>query len=58
VNSGRIGWRLQHGSGLYVNPWIGAIYPINSPTEAQLGGKLYTQSKVVPFPTVHVGYRV
>lgn len=55
---GRVGWRFQHRSGLYVNPWLGLIYRTNSPTELQLGGRTFTQSKLMPFPTLHVGWRI
>ena len=58
ATGGRVGYRIQHRSGLYVNPWIGAIYRITSPTEIDLGGETYTQGKVVPFPTVHLGWRL
>jgi len=58
ATGGRIGFRIQHTSGFYVNPWLGVIYRTNTPTEIDLGGETFAQSAVMPFPTIHVGWRL
>jgi hypothetical protein len=55
---GRVGYRIQHKSGLYVDPWVGLAYRTNTPTELELGDRTFTQSKLMPFPTLHVGWRL
>ena len=37
ATGGRIGYRFQHTSGFYVNPWLGIVYRVNTPTEIDLG---------------------
>ena len=56
ATGGRVGYRVQHRSGFYVNPWVGLLYRTNSPTEIELAGETFTQSRLVPFPTVHIGW--
>jgi len=58
ATGGRVGYRLQHRSGLYVNPWVGLIYRVTSPTTIELAGETFAQSRLTPFPTLHVGWRL
>lgn len=53
----RVGWRLQHDSGLYVDPWLGVIYRPMAEREVVLGGETYRQPGWLPMPTMHIGYR-
>jgi hypothetical protein len=53
----RGGYRLPlGGSGLYVAPWVGLSYNFNG-DDVAIGGETFERSALVPFPTVHIGWR-
>jgi hypothetical protein len=58
TTGGRVGWRLQHKSGLYVNPWVGVVTPIVGGGDVAVAGEVFDNPAVQVFPTVHVGWRL
>lgn len=54
---GRIGYRWMTGLGnLYVTPWVGLGYVFNA-KDMEINDKVFENSAIQPFPTVHVGWR-
>jgi hypothetical protein len=54
---GHVGWRFVIARGFYVTPWVGLAYDVLA-DDVRLGGKTYDARPLVPFVTLHVGYRI
>lgn len=53
---GRLGYRFELPGGFYVAPWVsaGVLLGSENPT---IGDQTYEHSKLVIFPTIHIGYK-
>jgi hypothetical protein len=54
--SANIGYRLRITKQLYINPWLGISYWLNT-SDFEIENKVFEQSPLGLFPTVHVGWR-
>lgn len=50
-------WQPFSKIGLYVKPWLGIGYTTKISGTNELGSYKYNIAPIVPFPTVHIGYR-
>lgn len=53
----RIGYQWELGHGFYALPWAGIGYVDPHGDSGQLGTQSYAVRQVLPFATVHLGYR-
>jgi hypothetical protein len=48
--------RALGGRGLYVAPWVGMSYNFDG-ADVVIDGQEFTRSAIMPFATVHIGWR-
>lgn len=51
----RVGYQIDLGAGFYLTPWVGLEVALTERAQT-IAGAPFEPGRIVPFPTVHLGY--